>query len=77
MLREHCLWRNRISKSGHTAPAAAGGFSACPLLHSYKLLYIPPMVYVLHCFQKAAQETSQKDIKPARKRYMELMRTQP
>jgi phage-related protein len=34
-------------------------------------------VYVLHCFQKKTQETSRKDIKLARKRYKELMRTQP
>ena len=33
-------------------------------------------VYVLHCFQKKTQETSQKDIKLARKRYKELMRNQ-
>ena len=34
-------------------------------------------VYVLHCFQKKTRETSQKDINLARKRYKELMRTQP
>ena len=34
-------------------------------------------VYVLHCFQKKTQETSQKDIKLARKRYKELLRDQP
>ena len=33
--------------------------------------------YVLHCFQKKTQETGRKDIKLARKRYKELIRTQP
>jgi len=31
-------------------------------------------VYVLHCFQKKTQRTSQSDIELARKRYKELMR---
>lgn len=34
-------------------------------------------VYVLHCFQKKAQATSEKDIKLARSRFKELMRKQP
>lgn len=58
-------------------PGCGRGFSSCPLFQSYQLLYIPAMVCVLHCFQKKAQETSQKDIKLARKRYKELMRTRP
>lgn len=34
-------------------------------------------VYVLHCFQKKTQQTSEKDIKLARKRFKDLMREQP
>ena len=34
-------------------------------------------VYVLHCFQKKTQETSEKDIKLARKRFKDLMKEQP
>ncbi len=47
---------------------------------TFRVIYLARLadaVYVLHCFQKKAQETSQKDIKLARKRYKELMRTQP
>ena len=34
-------------------------------------------VYVLHCFQKKTEQTSDKDIELARRRYKELMRMQP
>ncbi len=47
---------------------------------TFRVIYLAKLadaVYVLHCFQKKAQDTSQKDIKLARKRYKELMRTQP
>jgi len=47
---------------------------------TFRVIYLAKLadaVYVLHCFQKKARETSQKDIKLARKRYKELMRTQP
>ena len=47
---------------------------------TFRVIYLAKLVdavYVLHCFQKKAQETSRKDIKLARKRYKELMRTQP
>ena len=47
---------------------------------TFRVIYLAKLadaVYVLHCFQKKTQETSQKDIKLARKRYKELMRTQP
>jgi phage-related protein len=33
-------------------------------------------IYVLHCFQKKTQVTSQKDISLARKRYKDLMKEQ-
>jgi len=33
-------------------------------------------VYVLHCFQKKTQQTSEKDIKLARKRFKDLMKEQ-
>ena len=47
---------------------------------AFRVIYVAKLadaVYVLHCFQKKTQETSQKDIKLARKRYKELMRTRP
>jgi phage-related protein len=47
---------------------------------TFRVIYLAKLadaVYVLHCFQKKTQETSRKDIKLARKRYKELMRTQP
>ena len=31
-------------------------------------------VYVLHCFQKKTQQTSEKDVQLARKRYNDLMK---
>ncbi len=34
----------------------------------------PEAVYVLHCFQKKAQQTAQRDIKLARKRLQEILR---
>jgi len=45
---------------------------------TFRVIYLAKLVdavYVLHCFQKKEKETSQKDIKLARKRYKELMRT--
>ncbi len=47
---------------------------------TFRVIYLAKLadaVYVLHRFQKKAQDTGQKDIKLARKRYKELMRTQP
>jgi phage-related protein len=41
------------------------------------LAKLADVVYVLHCFQKKTQETSEKDIKLARSRFNELMRKQP
>ena len=34
-------------------------------------------VYVLHCFQKKTPQTSEQDIKLARKRFKDLMKEQP
>jgi phage-related protein len=34
----------------------------------------PEAVYVLHCFQKKTQQTSQRDIKLARKRLQDVLR---
>ena len=47
---------------------------------AFRVIYLAKLadaVYVLHCFQKKAQETSEKDIKLARSRFKELMRKQP
>jgi phage-related protein len=47
---------------------------------AFRVIYLAKLadaVYDLHCVQKKTQETSQKDIKLARKRYKVLMRTQP
>jgi len=44
---------------------------------AFRVVYVAKLVdavYVLHCFQKKTQRTSQSDIELARKRYKELMR---
>lgn len=44
---------------------------------AFRVIYLaklPDAVYVLHCFQKKTEETSQQDIALAQKRYKELMR---
>ena len=46
---------------------------------TFRVIYVAKLadaVYVLHCFQKKTQETSEKDIKLARKRFKDLMREQ-
>lgn len=43
---------------------------------AFRVIYLaklPDAVYVLHCFQKKTEETSQQDITLAQKRYKELM----
>ena len=43
---------------------------------AFRVIYLATLadaVYVLHCFQKKSEQTSNKDIKLARKRYKELM----
>lgn len=47
---------------------------------AFRVIYLAKLVdavYVLHCFQKKTQQTSEKDIKLARKRYKDLIREQP
>ena len=47
---------------------------------TFRVIYLAKLadaVYVLHCFQKKTQETSQKDIKLARRRFKDLMKEQP
>jgi phage-related protein len=47
---------------------------------AFRVIYLAKLadaVYVLHCFQKKTEQTSEKDIELARRRYKELMRTQP
>lgn len=44
---------------------------------TFRVIYLAKLagaVYVLHCFQKKAQETSQNDINVARKRFRKLMK---
>jgi phage-related protein len=46
----------------------------------FRVIYLAKLadaVYVLHCFQKKTQQTSQKEIDLARKRYQELLGEQP
>ena len=46
---------------------------------TFRVVYLAKLadaIYVLHCFQKKTQETSQKDIRLARKRYKDLMKEQ-
>ena len=47
---------------------------------AFRVIYLAKLanaVYVLHCFQKKTAQSSDRDIELARKRYKELMRTQP
>lgn len=47
---------------------------------AFRVVYLAKLgdaVYVLHCFQKKTQQTSEKDIKLARKRFKDLMKEQP
>lgn len=47
---------------------------------AYRVIYLAKLadaVYVLHCFQKKTEQTSDRDIELARKRFRELMRKQP
>lgn len=46
---------------------------------AFRVIYLAKLadaVYVLHCFQKKTEQTSEKDIALARKRYRELMEQQ-
>jgi len=47
---------------------------------AYRVIYLAKLadaVYVLHCFQKKTQETSQQDMDIAKQRFKDLMRKQP
>ncbi|MBI3525595.1 MAG: type II toxin-antitoxin system RelE/ParE family toxin [Betaproteobacteria bacterium] len=47
---------------------------------AFRVIYLAKLanaVYVLHCFQKKTSQTSEKDIKLARKRFKDLMKGQP
>lgn len=42
---------------------------------TFRIIYVAKLadaIYVLHCFQKKTEQTSEKDIKLARKRFKEL-----
>jgi phage-related protein len=44
---------------------------------AFRVIYLAKLadaVYVLHCFQKKTEQTSEKDIQLARKRYKDLMK---
>lgn len=52
----------------------------CDEAGAFRVIYLAKLadaVYVLHCFQKKTGQTSDRDIELARRRYKELMRTQP
>lgn len=47
---------------------------------AFRVIYLAKLadaVYVLHCFQKKTRQTSQADIKLARKRFKDLIEEQP
>lgn len=47
---------------------------------AFRVIYLAKLadaVYVLHCFQKKTPQTSEKDIKLARKRFKDLIKEQP
>lgn len=44
---------------------------------AFRVIYVAKLaaaIFVLHCFQKKSQQTSQRDIAIAKKRYKDLMR---
>ena len=44
---------------------------------TFRVIYLAKLaeaVYVLHCFQKKTEQTSEKDVQLARKRYKDLMK---
>ncbi len=46
---------------------------------TFRVIYVAKLadaVYVLHCFQKKTEQTSERDVSLARKRYKELMEMQ-
>ncbi len=46
---------------------------------AFRVIYLAKLadaVYVLHCFQKKTQQTSERDIRLARKRFKELTEAQ-
>lgn len=46
---------------------------------TFRVIYLEILadaVFVLHCFQKKTEQTSDKDVKLARKRFKELMKEQ-
>ena len=46
---------------------------------TFRVIYVAKLadaIYILHCFQKKTQATSQKDITTARKRFKDLMKEQ-
>jgi phage-related protein len=46
---------------------------------TFRVIYLAKLadaVYVLHCFQKKTQQTSERDIRLARKRFKELTEAQ-
>ena len=46
---------------------------------AFRVIYLAKLadaLYVLHCFQKKTQQTSERDIRLARKRFKELMEAQ-
>lgn len=47
---------------------------------AFRVVYVaslPDAVYVLHCFQKKGEKTSQRDVELAQRRYRGLMRMKP
>lgn len=47
---------------------------------AFRVIYLAKLadaVYVIHCFQKKTQETSQQDIDIAKQRFKDLMRKRP
>lgn len=47
---------------------------------AFRVIYLAKLedaVYVLHCFQKKTQETSQQDMDIAKQRFKDLMRKRP
>ncbi len=70
---------------GDRKPISTAGQGVCEIrvrdeTGAYRVIYLarmPEAVYVLHCFIKKTQKTSQQDLELAQLRYRDLMKERP
>ena len=87
-MREACYQLDKVQNGDDLTdwkpmPSIGGGVNEMRIWDeagAFRVVYLAKLadaVYVLHCFQKKTQETSEKDIKLARKRFNDLMKERP